>query len=80
MRARGEDDPPVLELGDIIVAVDEHAVQRNEDLVHVLDKFDLDATVQLTLQRPGQTVTIPVQLSLDLATPARGACRALGYL
>jgi S1-C subfamily serine protease len=68
--ARTEDGD--IELGDIIVAVDGQKIANNDDLYRVLDKHELNDTVNVDVIRRGRHTTIPVRLTVTAPTRRRG--------
>jgi putative serine protease PepD len=52
-----------IELGDIIVGVDNDKVANSDDLFRVLDKRQIGETVQVAIWRNGRRMTVPVRLS-----------------
>lgn len=57
---------PGLESGDVITAVDGHAMSRPDDVMRALQALPADATAHLEVLRHGK------QVALDLKMPARG--------
>ena len=51
-----------VELGDIIVAIDNEKVRNTDDLYRVLDKRQVGQTVGVEIVRLGQRLTVPVRL------------------
>ncbi|HJS23745.1 MAG TPA: trypsin-like peptidase domain-containing protein [Pyrinomonadaceae bacterium] len=51
-----------VELGDIIVGIDNDKVGNSDDLFRVLDKHQIGDTVQVHIYRDGRRMTVPVRL------------------
>jgi S1-C subfamily serine protease len=51
-----------IELGDIIVGIDNDQVSNSDDLFRVLDKHQIGETVQVNIWRNGRRTSIPVRL------------------
>jgi putative serine protease PepD len=51
-----------IELGDIIVAIDNDKVSNSDDLFRVLDKHQIGETVQVQILRDGRRTSVPVRL------------------
>jgi putative serine protease PepD len=51
-----------VELGDIIVGIDNEKVANSDDLFRVLDKHQIGETVQVQIWRDGRRMTVPVRL------------------
>ncbi|HSE19746.1 MAG TPA: trypsin-like peptidase domain-containing protein [Pyrinomonadaceae bacterium] len=51
-----------VELGDIIVGIDNDKVANSDDLFRVLDKHQIGETVQVHIWRDGRKMTVPVRL------------------
>jgi S1-C subfamily serine protease len=51
-----------IELGDIIVGVDNDTVGNSDDLFRVLDKHQIGETVQVQIWRDGKRMSVPVRL------------------
>jgi S1-C subfamily serine protease len=51
-----------IELGDIIVAIDNDKVANSDDLFRVLDKHQIGQTVQVHIWRSGRRMSVPVRL------------------
>ena len=51
-----------VELGDIIVAIDNDKVTNSDDLFRALDKHQIGDTVQVQIWRDGRRTTVPVRL------------------
>jgi S1-C subfamily serine protease len=62
-----------VEIGDIIVGIDNEKVANNDDLYRILDKHQVGDTVQVQIMRNGRRASVPVRLSA--ATPNRGILR-----
>jgi S1-C subfamily serine protease len=60
-----------VELGDIIVGIDNEKVGNSDDLYHLLDKHQIGDTIQLQVFRNGRRVSVPVHLT----APNRGILR-----
>jgi S1-C subfamily serine protease len=52
-----------VELGDIIVGVDNDKVSNSDDLFRVLDKHQIGETVQVQIWRDGRRMSVPVRLT-----------------
>lgn len=52
-----------IELGDIIVGVDNDKVGNSDDLFRVLDKHQIGETVQVQIWRDGRKMAVPVRLT-----------------
>jgi S1-C subfamily serine protease len=52
-----------VEIGDIIVGMDNEKIANNDDLYRLLDKHQIGDTVQLQIFRNGRRVTVPVRLT-----------------
>jgi S1-C subfamily serine protease len=52
-----------IELGDIIVGIDNDKVANSDDLFRVLDKHQIGQTVQVHIYRDGRRITVPVRLT-----------------
>ncbi|HZI60073.1 MAG TPA: trypsin-like peptidase domain-containing protein [Pyrinomonadaceae bacterium] len=50
------------ELGDIIVGINNEKIANSDDLFRVLDKYQIDQTVQVQIWRDGQRTSVPVRL------------------
>jgi len=51
-----------IELGDIIVGIDNDKVANSDDLFRVLDKHQIGETVQVQIWRDGRRLSVPVRL------------------
>lgn len=51
-----------VELGDIIVAIDNEKVANSDDLFRVLDRHQIGETVQVHIWRDGRRMSVPVRL------------------
>jgi putative serine protease PepD len=51
-----------VELGDIIVGIDNEKVANSDDLFRVLDKHQIGETVQVQIWRDGRRMSVPVRL------------------
>jgi S1-C subfamily serine protease len=51
-----------IELGDIIVGIDNDKVGNSDDLFRVLDKHQIGETVQVQIWRDGRRTSVPVRL------------------
>jgi S1-C subfamily serine protease len=51
-----------VELGDIIVGIDNDKVGNSDDLFRVLDKHQIGETVQVHIYRDGRRMSVPVRL------------------
>jgi S1-C subfamily serine protease len=52
-----------VELGDIIVGIDNDKITNSDDLFRVLDKHQIGETVQVQIYRDGRRTTVPVKLT-----------------
>ena len=52
-----------VEIGDIIVGIDNEEVDTTDDLYRILDKHQLGDTVQVQIYRNGRRTTVPVKLT-----------------
>lgn len=52
-----------VELGDIIVGIDNDKVSNSDDLFRVLDKHQIGETVQVQIWRDGRRMSVPVRLT-----------------
>ena len=52
-----------LEIGDIILGLDNEKVRNNDDLYRLLDKHQVGDTVQVEIFRNGRRTTVPVRLT-----------------
>ena len=52
-----------IELGDIIVGIDNDKVANTDDLFRVLDKHQIGETVQVQIWRDGKRMAVPVRLT-----------------
>jgi len=52
-----------IELGDIIVGIDNDQVANSDDLFRVLDKHQIGETVQVQIWRDGKRMSVPVRLT-----------------
>ena len=52
-----------IELGDIILGIDNDKVANSDDLFRVLDKHQIGETVQVNIWRNGRRMSVPVRLS-----------------
>jgi S1-C subfamily serine protease len=52
-----------VELGDVIVGMDNEKIDGSDDLYRILDKHQVGETVQLQIVRNGRRTTVPVRLS-----------------
>ena len=52
-----------VEIGDIIVAINDDKVGNSDDLYRVLDKHEIGETVHVEIVRNGRRMTVPVRLS-----------------
>ncbi|HEV2829041.1 MAG TPA: trypsin-like peptidase domain-containing protein [Pyrinomonadaceae bacterium] len=62
-----------VEIGDIIVGIDNEKVANNDDLYRILDRHQVGDTVQVQVMRNGRRASVPVRLSG--ATTNRGIFR-----
>ena len=51
-----------VELGDIIVGIENDKVGNSDDLFRVLDKHQIGETVQVQIWRNGRKMSVPVRL------------------
>jgi S1-C subfamily serine protease len=51
-----------VELGDIIVGVDNDKVNNSDDLFRVLEKHQIGETVEVAIWRNGRRMAVPVRL------------------
>jgi S1-C subfamily serine protease len=51
-----------VELGDIILSIDNEKVANSDDLFRVLDKHQIGQTVQVQILRDGKRISVPVKL------------------
>jgi S1-C subfamily serine protease len=51
-----------IELGDIILGIDNDKVSNSDDLFRVLDKHQIGETVQVQILRDGKRTSVPVRL------------------
>jgi S1-C subfamily serine protease len=51
-----------VELGDIIVGINNEKVGNSDDLFRVLDKHQIGETVQVQIWRDGKRTSVPVKL------------------
>ncbi|HJY29349.1 MAG TPA: PDZ domain-containing protein, partial [Pyrinomonadaceae bacterium] len=52
-----------IELGDIIVGIDNDKVGNTDDLFKVLDRHQIGETVQVKIWRDGRQMSVPVRLT-----------------
>ncbi|MDQ2936024.1 MAG: trypsin-like peptidase domain-containing protein [Acidobacteriota bacterium] len=52
-----------VEIGDIIVGIDDQKIANNDDLYRILDKHQVGDTVQVQIMRSGRRTSVPVRLS-----------------
>lgn len=52
-----------IEIGDIIIGIDDAKVANDADLYRILDKHQVGDTVQVQIMRNGRRATVPVRLS-----------------
>jgi protease Do-like 1, chloroplastic len=52
-----------IELGDIIIGIDNDKVGNSDDLFRVLDRHQIGETVQVNIWRNGRRLSVPVRLS-----------------
>ncbi|HUS11899.1 MAG TPA: trypsin-like peptidase domain-containing protein [Pyrinomonadaceae bacterium] len=62
-----------VELGDIIIGIDNEKVANNDDLYRILDKHQVGDTVQVQIMRNGRRASVPVRLSVPASN--RGILR-----
>ena len=63
LRGLQQTDTGDIELGDIIVGIDNDKVTNSDDLFRVLDKHQIGETVQVQIWRDGRRTSIPVRLT-----------------
>jgi S1-C subfamily serine protease len=51
-----------IRVGDVIVAVDQHAIQNTDDLFRALDRYGVGDAVTLTVRRNGRSRKVPLVL------------------
>lgn len=56
------DERGIIQLGDVIVGVDDKPVQTSDELFNLLEARQVGDTVMITVQRDGQTRRLPVTL------------------
>ena len=56
-------DPQTGEIGDVIVGVNGKPVRRLSDLIQALEQTGVGQSVQITVERSGRTVTLPVNVA-----------------
>jgi putative serine protease PepD len=52
-----------IEIGDVIVGMDNEKIDGSDDLYHILDKHQVGDTVQVQIVRSGRRLSVPVRLS-----------------
>jgi S1-C subfamily serine protease len=52
-----------VEIGDIIVGIDNEKVNNADDLYHILDKHQVGDTVQIQIMRNNRRTSVPVRLT-----------------
>src|SRR5215212_8459896 len=62
LRGVQQTDTGDVELGDIIVGIDNDKVGNSDDLFRVLDKHQIGDTVQVQILRDGRRMSVPVRL------------------
>jgi S1-C subfamily serine protease len=62
LRGMQQDEMGNVELGDIIVGIDNDKVNNSDDLFRVLDKHQIGETAQVQIVRDGKRMTVPVRL------------------
>jgi S1-C subfamily serine protease len=62
-----------VEIGDIIVGIDNEKVANNDDLYRILEKHQVGDTVQVQVMRNGRRASVPVRLTAS--APTRGILR-----
>ena len=62
-----------VEIGDIIVGIDNEKVTNNDDLYRILEKHQVGDTVQVQVMRNGRRASVPVRLTAS--APTRGILR-----
>jgi S1-C subfamily serine protease len=62
-----------VEIGDIIVGIDNEKVANNDDLYRILEKHQVGDTVQIQVMRNGRRASVPVRLTAS--APTRGILR-----
>ena len=68
LRGMQQTETGEIELGDIIVGIDNDKVGNSDDLFRVLDKHQIGQTVQVHIYRDGRRITVPVRL-MESPTP-----------
>ncbi len=61
-----------VEIGDIIVGIDNENLANTDDLYRILDKHQLGDTVQVQIIRGGRRMNVPVRLTASPETRGRG--------
>lgn len=57
-----------IEIGDILVGIDNEKLDNTDDLYRILDKHQLGDTVQVEIIRNGRRITVPVRLTASPET------------
>jgi S1-C subfamily serine protease len=52
-----------IEIGDVIVGMDNEKIDGSDDLYHILDRHQVGDTVQVQIVRNGRRLSVPVRLS-----------------
>ncbi len=63
LRGLQQNEMGEIELGDIIVGIDNDKVGNTDDLFRVLDKHQIGETVQVQIWRDGKRMSVPVRLT-----------------
>jgi S1-C subfamily serine protease len=63
LRGIQQTDTGDIELGDIIVGIDNDKVGNTDDLFRVLDTHQIGETVQVQIWRDGRRMSVPVRLT-----------------
>jgi S1-C subfamily serine protease len=70
----------VLQLGDTIMAVGQHLIRREEDLLAILELYNLGEVVDMTVQQGKHTRTVKVELLFDRLDPKLDSLRMMGFV
>jgi S1-C subfamily serine protease len=63
LRGLQQNEMGEIELGDIIVGIDNDKVGNTDDLFRILDKHQIGETVQVQIWRDGRRMSVPVRLT-----------------
>jgi len=63
LRGLQQNEMGEIELGDIIVGIDNDKVGNTDDLFRILDKHQIGETVQVQIWRDGRRISMPVRLT-----------------